>query len=109
MRYLTIFIAAPRVNKFEFPSDAKENDRISVMCSLRGGSTPLKFEWLRNGVPIDKSERLNIGITDETSTLTLKHLKAEDVANYTCIAKNREGMDAFTATLRMRSKCHRCH
>ena len=74
------------------------------MCSLKTGTTPLKFEWLRNGMPFTSDERVDIGITQEASILTLRQLKREDAANYTCIARNQEGMDAFTARLRMRSK-----
>ena len=74
------------------------------MCSLDAGSTPVKFEWLKNGIPITVDERVEMVTAQELSTLTLRQLKREDAANYTCIVKNKEGMDAFTAKLRMRSK-----
>ena len=74
------------------------------MCSLSTGSIPLQFEWLRNGIPLEKNERMNIGTNEDASTLTLRQLRLEDAANYTCIARNKDGMDAFTARLRMRSK-----
>ena len=74
------------------------------MCSLDAGSTPVKFEWLKNGIPIVVDERVDTSTTQELSTLTLRKLKREDAANYTCIARNKEGMDAFTARLRMKSK-----
>ena len=68
------------------------------------GKPPLQFEWLRNGIPLEKNERVSIATTEDLSTLTFRQLKIEDAANYTCIAKNREGMDAFTAKLRMNCK-----
>ena len=74
------------------------------MCSLDAGSTPVKFEWLKNGIPIIVDDRVDVGTTQDVSTLTLRQLKREDAANYTCIAKNKDGMDAFTARLRMRSE-----
>ena len=74
------------------------------MCSLSAGSNPVKFEWLKNGVPIEKSDRINVGTNEDASMLTLKQLIRDDAANYTCIAKNKDGMDAFTARLRMMSK-----
>ena len=74
------------------------------MCSLDAGSTPVKFEWLKNGIPIVVDEKVDTSTTQELSTLTLRKLKREDAANYTCIARNKEGMDAFTARLRMKSK-----
>ena len=93
-----------KVAKFEFPGNAKLNGRISVTCSAASGTPPFQFEWLRNGVPIDKNERVNLVTTEDFSTLTFRQVKIEDAANYTCIAKNREGMDAFTARLKMNCK-----
>ena len=100
----SIPLAEPRIAKFEFPPDAKENGRISVICEAMSGKPPLQFEWLKNGVLILKNERINIISGEDLSTLTFRQLKMEDTANYTCIAKNREGMDAFTARLRMKCK-----
>ena len=74
------------------------------MCSLKSGSTPVKLEWLKNGMPITTDERVDVVVAQEASILTLRQLKREDAANYTCTAKNKDGMDAFTARLRMRSK-----
>ena len=94
--------AEVKISKFEFPSNAKINGRISVVCETVSGSPPFQFEWLRNGIQLLKNERTNIMSGEEVSTLTIKQLKPEDAANYTCIAKNREGMDAFTARLKMK-------
>ena len=74
------------------------------MCSLDAGSTPVKIEWLKNGIPVLADERVDVVTAQEASILTLRQLKREDAANYTCIARNKEGMDAFTARLRMKSK-----
>ena len=93
-----------KVAKFEFPSSAKINGRISVICSTASGSQPYQFEWLKNGIPFEKSERISIATTEDGSMLTFRQLKVEDAANYTCIVKNRGGMDAYTARLSMKSK-----
>ena len=47
---------------------------------------------------------MNIGTIEDASTLTLRNLRIEDAGNYTCIVRNREGVDSFTATLRIKSK-----
>lgn len=71
------------------------------MCTISSGKPPFQFDWLKNAIPLEKNERVNLVTTEDFSTLTLRGLRAEDAANYTCIAKNREGMDAFTARLKM--------
>ena len=100
----TKFTADVKISRFEFPSNAKPESRISVMCSTVSGKPPFQFEWLRNGIPLEKNERVYVVSTEDFSTLTFRHLKIEDGANYTCIARSREGMDAFTARLRMKCK-----
>ena len=96
--------AEPRVSKFEFPYDVSMGDRISVTCSTRSGTLPLHFEWLKNESPVAKSEKMSIVNGDEGSMLTLRQVSREDTGNYTCVVRNKEGMDAFTARLRMKSK-----
>ena len=59
-------------------------------------------------MPITVEERVDIVTAQEASILTLRQLKREDAANYTCIVRNREGMDTFTATLRMKSELSTC-
>ena len=71
------------------------------MCSIKQGKLPIQFEWLKNGIQLEKNDRINIMSGEDVSTLTFRQLRIEDAANYTCIAKNREGMDAFTARLKM--------
>ena len=44
---------------------------------------------------------------EDASILTFKQLKSQDAANYTCIVRNREGMDAFTAKLSMKSELYK--
>ena len=55
-------------------------------------------------MPIIIDERVDIATTQEASVLTLRQLRREDASNYTCIVRNKEGMDTFTARLRMKSK-----
>lgn len=97
--------AEPRIKKFEFPSDGRVNDRVSVTCTTKSGSPPFQFEWMRNGIPLTKNDRISFGTIEDASVLTFRQLKEEDVANYTCMVRNNHGMDTFTAPLVMRSKC----
>ena len=55
-------------------------------------------------MPVSVNERVDIVTAQEASILTLRQLRREDASNYTCIVRNKEGMDTFTARLRMKSK-----
>ena len=90
-----------KISHFEFPLNVKRDSRTSVTCSILSGEPPFQFEWLKNGIPFEKNERISIVTGEDGSLLTFRQLRIEDAANYTCIAKNREGMDAFTARLKM--------
>ena len=93
-----------KISRFEFPSNAELESRISVMCSIKQGKLPIQFEWLKNGIQLEKNDRISIVTGEDGSMLTFRQLRAEDAANYTCIAKNREGMDALTTRLKMNCK-----
>ena len=65
---------------------------------------PLHFEWRKNESPVAKTEKISITTVDEGSMLIIRQVGRDDTGNYTCVVRNKEGMDAFTARLRMKSK-----
>ena len=103
-RGLTHSPAPPRVAQFEFPSDARQGSRISVVCLTRSGQPPFHFHWSKNGQPLSREDRITMSSTEDASVLTFRQLRTEDVGNYTCHVKNIEGTDGFTAFLRMKSE-----
>ena len=98
------FSASPQIIEFEFPSLLKADGSASVLCSVKSGSPPLKFEWLKDGIPLRSDDKLSIFTTGDLSSLTFRQLRRSDPGNYTCIVKNEEAMDSHTAQLFMRCK-----
>lgn len=98
--------AAPQIIEFDFPSLLKAEGSASVLCSVKSGSPPLRFEWLKDGNTLRSDDKLSIVSTGDISSLTFRQLRRKDVGNYTCIVKNEEAMDSHTAQLLMRCKLH---
>ena len=63
------------------------------------GDDKLKVEWLRNGVPIEASNRVTTMHDFGYVALNLKYVYPEDSGTYTCRATNELGQAVTSATL----------
>jgi Down syndrome cell adhesion molecule-like protein 1 len=64
-------------------------DRASITCSVIKGDTPLNVRWLKNGAPIDPSQRIVMTQVDQyNSILVIEHLSAAHSGNYSCVVSN---------------------
>uniref|UniRef100_A0A1B6D7W5 Ig-like domain-containing protein n=2 Tax=Clastoptera arizonana TaxID=38151 RepID=A0A1B6D7W5_9HEMI len=68
------------------------------------GDTRLKVEWLRNGVPIEASNRVTTMHDFGYVALNMKYVYPEDSGTYTCRAVNDLGEAVTSATLDVQSK-----
>ena len=98
---------APRIIKFDFAADLEKDGSASLVCSVKSGSSPLRFEWMKDGLALQNSDKLSISTTDRASILVLLRLSMQDIGNYTCSVKNHEGLDSHTSQLTMKSKIER--
>ncbi|KAH9364291.1 hypothetical protein HPB48_008471 [Haemaphysalis longicornis] len=90
----------PRVQPFSFPVIKQTSKKVTVHCAVFEGSEPLEFVWLKDGVKIGASRRLQVKqISEIASTLTIPEVGAEDIANYTCAVSNAAGSDSVTSQL----------
>ncbi|KAK0090259.1 hypothetical protein PV325_001954 [Microctonus aethiopoides] len=68
------------------------------------GDAKLKIEWLRNGVPIEASNRVTTMHDFGYVALNMKYVNPEDSGTYTCRAINDLGEAVTSATLYVQSK-----
>ena len=70
---------------------------MSIFCSALSGSLPLRFQWLKDGQSISKSNDIEISLINEmNSLLTIKNISSFHSGNYTCSVQNDVGIDAHT-------------
>ncbi|RWS07568.1 hypothetical protein B4U80_11437, partial [Leptotrombidium deliense] len=88
----------PRILPLPHFQPISENKRFRVSCSVSQGS-PLKFEWTKNGIPLQTDSHVKIESTDSDSVITIDKVTRDDQGNYTCFAKNIYGQDNYTIFL----------
>ncbi|GFV44139.1 down syndrome cell adhesion molecule homolog [Trichonephila clavipes] len=91
-----------RIQQFHFPPNVKEGHKVQVMCGLLEGDTPVHFTWQRNGESFSSSNNVNIMTHPDFSRLVINDVDVQSSGNYTCIAKNNQGQDSYTAHLAVR-------
>ncbi|CAG2109696.1 unnamed protein product, partial [Medioppia subpectinata] len=107
---LSINVYIPKINSIE-------NHNYSYMPKLgsivshkslsigKAGSSPVFFEWSRNGQTIKSSPEVNYKIesSKKFSTLTIDEITRSDSANYTCLVKNSLGTDSQSMLLSIKA------
>lgn len=96
---------APVVASFSFPSALKEGERGSVTCTIRSGSTPLEFTWLKDGKDVQDMEGIRIQSVLDSFLLVISSVTSKSSGNYTCIVKNGFGSDHYTSVLAVTGDC----
>ncbi|XP_022705507.1 immunoglobulin superfamily member 10-like [Varroa jacobsoni] len=95
--------ATPEITPQKIPDDLAEGQRLSVMCSVRSGTPPISFSWLRNGIAIGSLSGVKIVHFDDfQDQLQIESLSVEHVGNYTCNAKNLYGTDHMSVQVVMK-------
>ncbi|KAI1289150.1 Hemicentin-1 [Halotydeus destructor] len=78
--------------------ELRRSETFTFMCSLRKGTRPINFTWLKDGTSLTNSNAkiTNIG---EVSLLTIDKSLESDAGNYTCKAQNTAGYDSHMLRL----------
>lgn len=98
--------ADPVIAPFAFDQNVQENQRSSVLCTISSGDLPVTISWLKDGQLLTPNLALAKQITikpdSDQSTLKFNKVRLDHAGNYTCVAKNRAGIQAHSAQLIVR-------
>jgi len=87
-----VFLLIPVPPKLSpFTSDVIQHvgERASLTCSVTKGDLPLTITWLKDGRPLDPSQRVSITQVDQfNSILLIESLSPDHNGNYSCVARN---------------------
>lgn len=93
----------PRIRPFTFEEGpAQTGQYLTLYCSVSFGDLPLNITWLLNN-EIAEDENISgvstMMVNKRTSVLTIDSVDDHHAGNYTCLARNRAGLQTFTTEL----------
>ena len=83
---------------------ADEGSRTKLMCVVTKGDPPLRFHWLKNGLPFLAHGDTTVQIFEDSSIVTFKRIASGDRGHYTCIVSNRASSSNLTMQLIVNGK-----
>lgn len=92
---------SPKVTPFTFGNAKNYGSFVSIQCVLLEGDFPVKFEWFFGDEKLENGQRgIFLNAFDlQVSNLMIKSVNEKHIGNYSCIIKNKAGMDKYTASL----------
>ncbi|XP_037536631.1 hemicentin-2 [Nematolebias whitei] len=98
--YTLVVQVPPTILDSDQASDvsAPMGEELSLECRANGLPTP-HISWLKDGVPLERSDTRHISVTQDGSTLTLMRPGPEDSGTYTCSAVSPAGQESKIYTL----------
>lgn len=89
-----VMASAPEIEPMKQLDDIRIGQRVNVVCSLKEGTPPISFSWLKDGSPVPQRSDVKILHTDDfQETLQIVSVSPDHVGNYSCSAKNSHGSD----------------
>ncbi|GIY37524.1 down syndrome cell adhesion molecule-like protein Dscam2 [Caerostris extrusa] len=80
----------PVIDKHYFrdSSTVDEGSRTKLVCIVSKGDPPLRFHWLKNGLPFPVHGDVAVQTTEDSSIVTFKKVTSADRGLYSCVAAN---------------------
>ena len=96
---------APKVTRFHNEIIQPKDSSFVLNCAAYIGSHPLRFQWMKNGLTIDKQlmqlDRIQIETKHDYSVLKILDIELNDSGNYSCTVINDDGFDAQWSLLQV--------
>ena len=86
--------APPSLQSPGLPSQSlKQDQRLSILCSITAGDEPIVMSWQKDGQPIEGGQGSGVEITqiEHDSILRISRLEGRHMGNYSCRADNQAG------------------
>ncbi|XP_042909125.1 cell adhesion molecule Dscam1 isoform X2 [Parasteatoda tepidariorum] len=83
-------VVSPVIESHFFPESVTvdEGSRTKLMCVVTKGDPPLRFQWLKNGLPFLAHGDTTAQTFDDSSIVTFKKVSSSDRGHYTCVVSN---------------------
>ncbi|GFU50497.1 titin [Nephila pilipes] len=100
-KIISVFIygSKDKIQPFIFPQKIREGESTKVMCTINSEDKTFTFKWLKDGIHIKDSNRIEISVLTDVSLLKIKSVSTQDSGNYTCIASSQQNTLNYTTTL----------
>lgn len=92
-------IEPPRVNPFSFLKRWRAGEKTTVICTVASGTAPMKFIWMKDGKELKETSSVRFKHEQGYSMLFIEPVEVNSGGNYTCVVKNRAGIDSYTTFL----------
>ena len=98
-------IDSPVIQPFSFPKDTRVGQRTSLVCTVKEGSEPLEFSWLKDDRILSTTD-IEVTKSKIDSILRFNPIQSQNGGNYTCIVKNPVGSASHSTILFIERKFH---
>lgn len=94
----------PVLHPLLIPPDLGLGDSLDIICSLKRGSLPVRFDWTVDNRKAADISGVRINTSERRSVCIIRSIGAEHIGNYTCEASNAEGVVRVKTELRVEGK-----
>ena len=94
----------PVLQEITLPRKLVEKQNIRLNCDLMQGSKPIKFSWFFNDEAIRESDKLQVIVGEDQSSLVIRSLSVDSVGRYKCVGANDHGSDQQTVAVYVNSR-----
>lgn len=91
----------PVLHPLFIPPDLGLGDSLDIICSLKRGTMPVRFEWKINERKADNIPSTRINTSERRSVFVITNIRSEHIGNYTCEATNIDGFAKVETELRV--------
>lgn len=93
----------PSIQPIPINGHLVKGQRFKLGCTVFSGSTPMHFEWFKDGQKIISDKQLVIrSSNDDSSDLIINSIKVEDAGTYKCEVKNDIGLDSIEVKVQVK-------